>query len=292
MSDFKNLHPVCIFSYFVVVIGMILVCNDPLLMVIACAGAALLLGTTEKSGIKKHIKWMLPLLILIAIANPLVNHRGVTRLFVLFDQWITLEAVCYGVSSALSLAAVILWFCCYQKIMTSDKFLYIFGKIAPACALLVSMALAFVPKLQKQLEQILECRQMMPLQEENRLKDKIYTAIRNVSILLGWSLENTVEQADSMKARGYGIKKRTAFHLFRIRRRDVIFLAVLLVETGICLGLRILGYGTMEFYPRIVDTFSGKWNGLFYLTFLLLAVLPGIMEWKEEMVWRSYNLNP
>ena len=52
MSDFKNLHPVCIFSYFVVVIGMILVCNDPLLMVIACAGAAFLLGTTEKSDIK------------------------------------------------------------------------------------------------------------------------------------------------------------------------------------------------------------------------------------------------
>ena len=36
---------------------------------------------------------------------------------------------------ALSLAALILWFGCYSEVMTSEKFLYLFGKIAPASAL-------------------------------------------------------------------------------------------------------------------------------------------------------------
>ncbi|MFR5355769.1 MAG: energy-coupling factor transporter transmembrane component T [Clostridia bacterium] len=97
----------------------------------------------------------------IAVANPLVNHRGVTLLGMFLNQWITLEAIAYGLTAGMSLAALILWFGCYSEVMTSEKFLYLFGKIAPASALLISMALQLVPKLNRQLGEIRESQEML-----------------------------------------------------------------------------------------------------------------------------------
>ena len=36
-------------------------------------------------------RFVLPMFLFIAIANPIFNHRGVTMLCMLFDQWFTLE---------------------------------------------------------------------------------------------------------------------------------------------------------------------------------------------------------
>ena len=39
MSGFKNLHPICSFSYFAIAIILVLVCQTPVAMVEALAGA-------------------------------------------------------------------------------------------------------------------------------------------------------------------------------------------------------------------------------------------------------------
>lgn len=289
MSNFNSLHPICIFIYFITVILMILLCLNPVMMFIACTGAFFFLVKIEKVNVFVWFKWTFPMILLVSIVNPLFNHRGVTRLFLLFDQWITLESICYGITSGLSLAALILWFACYQKIMTSDKFLYLFGKVAPATSLLISMALGLVPKLQGQLKQIQDCQEMLTPDSPTNL-GKIKKALRHVSTLLSWSLENTVEQADSMKARGYGVRRRTTFHLFRFEGRDARFMICFLILAAVCIAGRIFGYGTMEFYPRMDVLFYDKIDVLFYFIFLVLVMIPGIMEWKEELLWRYYDL--
>lgn len=232
---------------------------------------------------------IVPMILLITLTNTLLSHRGVTNLFLLCGQWVTLEAICYGLTSGLSLATLILWFACYQKIMTSDKFLYLFGKAAPATALLLSMALNLVPKLQGQLRQIQECQEMLRPDTPTAF-GKMKQALRHVSTLFGWSLENMVEQADSMKARGYGIKRRTTFHLFRFESRDARFLSFFLILATICIAGRIAGYGTMEFYPRMDRLFYNRIDFLFHVIFLILVMIPGMMEWKEELLWRYYDL--
>lgn len=206
MSGFKNLHPICSFSYFAIAIILVLVCQTPIAMLEALAGAVFFLHCTEGGKVWKRLRYLLPMLLLIAFANPLLNHRGVTRLVKIMNQWVTLEALCYGITAGLSLAALILWFGCYQEVITSDKFLYLFGKAAPGTALLISMALNLVPKLEQELQQIREGQEMLYPDKPGHM-EKIRKAIRHVSTLLGWSLENTVEQVDSMKARGYGSKR-------------------------------------------------------------------------------------
>lgn len=290
MRYFENLHPICIFIYFVAVIGLSLACFHPVMMLLSLTGAFLFLVRLKGGrGAGTQLWFGFSLFIFIAVANPLVNHRGVTLLGMFLNQWITLEAIAYGITSGLSLAALILWFGCYSEVMTSEKFLYLFGKIAPSSALLISMALQLVPKLSRQLTEIKESQDMLRPARKN-LGGKLGTALRHTSTLVGWSLEGAVEQTDSMKARGYGLKRRMTFHLFHFDSRDFRFLCGVLMLSGVCVIARAFGHGHMEFYPRMDAVITGESGIVLYVLFGVLTFLPAILEGKEALVWRSYGL--
>ena len=50
------------------------------------------------------------------------------------------------------LASVVLWFSSYNEVMTSDKFVYLFGRVIPALSLVLSMSLRFIPKFKAQMQ--------------------------------------------------------------------------------------------------------------------------------------------
>lgn len=90
---------------------------------------------------------ILPLMLLTAVLNPLFNHRGLTILCWLpGGNPLTLEAIAYGIAAAGMLAAAISWFYCLNRVFTTDKFVWLFGRIIPFLSLLVSMTLRFVPQ--------------------------------------------------------------------------------------------------------------------------------------------------
>ena len=290
MRFFGTLHPAVSMCYFVCVIGLTLACPHVVTVLLSLLGSTLFnLALRGRKAFGRTMRFVLPMFLIVCIGNPLVNHRGVTMLFLLFDQWITLEAIVYGIVTACSLAAIILWFGCYQEVMTSDKFLYLFGKIAPATALLITSALRFIPQMQQNAAQIKESRAM--LQDNSpRLFQKLAHAIQNLSALLGMSMENAVQTADSMKARGFGARRRTTFHLFRFDARDARTLALMLTLCGICVVARCYGHGYMEYYPRITALTMGASSMTMFILFAALMLLPSILEAKEAVVWRSYGL--
>ena len=290
MRFFGTLHPAVSMCYFVCVIGLTLACPHVVTVLLSLLGSTLFnLALRGRKAFGRTMRFVLPMFLIVCIGNPLVNHRGVTMLFLLFDQWITLEAIVYGIVTACSLAAIILWFGCYQEVMTSDKFLYLFGKIAPATALLITSALRFIPQMQQNAAQIKESRAM--LQDNSpRLFQKLAHAIQNLSALLGMSMENAVQTADSMKARGFGARRRTTFHLFRFDARDARTLALILTLFGICVVARCYGHGYMEYYPRITALTMGASSMTMFIIFAALMLLPSILEAKEAVVWRSYGL--
>ena len=67
---------------------------------------------------------------------------------------LTLESILYGLAAAAMLVTVIGWFSCYNAVMTSDKFIYLFGRIIPSLSLLFSMVLRFVPRFKAQLKTV------------------------------------------------------------------------------------------------------------------------------------------
>ena len=104
------------------------------------------------------------------------------------------------------------------------------------------------------------------------------------------SMENAVQTADSMKARGFGARRRTTFHLFRFDARDARTLALILTLSGICVVARCYGHGYMEYYPRITALTMGPSSMTMFILFAALMLLPSILEAKEAVVWRSYGL--
>lgn len=87
--------------------------------------------------------------LLVAVTNPLFSHNGVTPLFYLNGNPVTLEAFVYGAAIAVMVVGVMLWCRCYSAVMTSDKFLYLFGRAIPKLALVLSMALRFIPMFKR-----------------------------------------------------------------------------------------------------------------------------------------------
>ena len=91
------------------------------------------------------------------------------------------------------------------------------------------MILRFIPRFQNHLKKIIDINKIgdNPYKSQSllrRLKALFYT----FSILVTWAFENSIETANTMKARGYGLKNRTTFHLYKFELRDTILLTTLI----------------------------------------------------------------
>ena len=129
-SGLSLYHPLVSFGYFVAVIAGTLLFIHPILVPVslACAifCAALING---KKTLLATLGFGVPMFVFIALANPLFNHRGATILFYLFDNPVTKEAIVYGIVSAGMMFAAVVWFTCYNTVVTSDKFIDIFYRL-------------------------------------------------------------------------------------------------------------------------------------------------------------------
>ena len=99
---------------------------------------------------------MLPLLVITALINPaFFSSGGVTILTYLpSGNPLTLESYPLRYLCCVLLITVIAWFSCFNAIMTSDKFVYLFGRVIPALSLVLSMSLRFVPRFTAQIKVI------------------------------------------------------------------------------------------------------------------------------------------
>ena len=127
---FSRCHPVLNFFYFGVVLVFTMFNQHPVFLGISYIAA--LSYSFILNGVKKTMKqsflFTLPGLLIVALLNPMFNHYGVTMLYYIESSgnWVTLEALVYGVVLGAVMFVVIQWFSCYNQIMTSDKFVYLF----------------------------------------------------------------------------------------------------------------------------------------------------------------------
>lgn len=228
MTDaFSRCHPVLNFFYFAVVLGFTMFIQHPVYLAVSFVAATAY--SMWLNGVKKVLKinflLTLPSLLIVALLNPMFNHYGVTPLLYIESSgnWVTLEAMVYGIVLGCVLFIMILWFSCYNQIMTSDKFVYLFGRIIPALSLVLSMALRFVPRFMTQLKIIRNGQKSMGRDTSNgNIISRARHGLNILSILITWALENAIETSDSMRSRGYGLHGRTAFSIYSFTKRDKI----------------------------------------------------------------------
>ncbi len=242
-----------------------------------------------RKAVRFGLLFMLPLLLLAAIVNPAFNHAGVTVLAYLpTGNPLTLESLLYGLAAAALLVTVIFWFTCYTAVMTSDKFVYLFGRVIPALSLVLSMTLRFVPKFKAQIQVVSEAQRCVGRDVSNGSNlQRLRNGITILSIMITWCLENAIETADSMKSRGYGLPGRSAFSIYRFDDRDKGAL-LWLVFCGVYIGSGSLAGGLYWLYfPAIKGVAMGPLSISFLLVYLALCLTPVIINVAADWRWKK-----
>lgn len=287
-DEFSTYHPIVNMVFFVGAIGIGMFMMHPIFLALSFAAAISYQFMQTGTRGWKTVVWMLPFFVLAAGMNALFTHQGMTLLFYLNNgNPVTLEAILYGLAAGTMLVGVLLWFTCFNRVITSDKLTYLFGKLVPALSLLLSMIFRMIPKLQKQLKQVSMAQKGIGRDSsEGNLWLRIRNGMKMLSIITTWSFESSVQTADSMRARGYGLRGRTNYVKYRMTGRDRRALLFCIVTLGIVFWGKASGTITFYYYPAI------SWNQTtpaaiaVYVAFGLFLFLPIICNIWEDARWK------
>lgn len=287
-STFAGYHPAVNFIYFVFVIGITMFSMDPAFLAVTLGASwtwSYILSGSK--ALKFNMSITIPIMIVMALINTFFVHNGATVLFYLLGNRITLEAFFFGLAGATMISSVVVWFSCFNTIMTSDKFIYLFGKAAPVLALTISMIFRFIPLLKNRYSEISMGQRCLGRHGSGKTFDRMRQTAKETSILISWSLEASIETSDSMEARGYGLKGRTSFHLFKFTRRDKRLLLFILLP-GILTALScFMNLTTIYYYPTIRLGQWGLWKILTLLCYGILLSTPAVIDLQGEKKWRA-----
>ena len=288
-DTFSSYHPVISFLYFALVLVYTMFFMHPVSTLISLASSmAYAIYLNGKRAVRFSLRYLLPMMLLAAVVNPAFNHEGATILTYLpSGNPLTLESIFYGISAAVMLSAVITWFSCYTAVMTSDKFVYLFGRIIPALSLVLSMTLRFVPKFKDQFRVVSEAQRCIGRDASaGTLLQRMKNAVTILSIMVTWSLENAIETADSMRSRGYGLPGRTAFSIYRFDGRDkTALLWLCFCGVYIFAGWRV-GALDWRYYPTMKGVLTGAFPISFQIVYLALCLTPVILNRTEDRKWK------
>jgi len=286
-SAFSSVHPVVSLLYFTGVAVMSMMLLHPVFLATSVC-LLLLLNILQGSGalMKKMMMASISMAAIVAIANPLFTHRGSTMLFYLFDNPVTLEAIVYGITMALSFLTISFAFTSYNETISSHKFLYLFSRISPKAALLTMIAIRFVPLFLRRLSHITIVQKTKGVQlETGSLRNRARNGMKLLSVLLVCSLEEALQTADSMQARGFGTVKRSTYIRYRMTRRDWLLLSIFIILLLSCLVGTIFGAGVLSIYPKVEPLAFQRKDGVLYTAFCLYISIPIIIEGREWAWW-------
>lgn len=305
-SGFKGYHPLVNVLFFISIIAFGMLLRHPVYLVISfISSTTYYLKLSGKDGRKTVFRFLLPMLLFVVIINSFFNHYGVTTLFILpSGNNFTFEALVMGIVSGITVVSVIQWFFCCNEVVTEDKFMHIFGRILPKGALVVSMILRFVPLYRRRYKEISQARKCMGLNGTDSFICKMKNTFKNIGILVSWSFENAIETADSMKARGYGLKGRTYYSRFQWHTGDTLALILLVLFDALIIFGLVSNSAYCIYNPYVIINQPSEIGTTYIINelnltinpfgfrsiisliaFTLLCFLPLTIDLKEDIKW-------
>ena len=104
LKSFSSLHPLVLIVYFLSILVVSMFSTNPVLLFISLVGGMMFFCMmNSKKAFLSDLAFYIPMFLLIAIINPLFSHNGVTPLFFMNGNPVTLEAILYGGNIALML---------------------------------------------------------------------------------------------------------------------------------------------------------------------------------------------
>lgn len=282
-DHFGDRHPLVTFIYFASVMLFSMISFNPACLTATLVCASVYFMTVRgAAALLKRLVLITPVFIVTALINPTFNHRGATILaYFPTGNPLTAESILFGLAAGEMLAAALMWLDCFNRIMTSDKTVYLFGRILPSLALLISVTFRFIPRMTLRFKQIYSAqKQFAP--ENGGFLSKLRLTLGALSALVSYMLESSIEISDSMQSRGCGFGKRTQYSLFRFGSRDTADMAIIIFLSAATGTAFAKGLFKFDYYPLISGVKAVPWA---YICFTLLCLVPTAINIKEEIKW-------
>ena len=284
---FSKCHPAVNFLFFLGAIGFGVMIQHPAYLVAGVAAAAVYYLLLKGARGWKLILAMVPLFVFLTAINPLFNIYGATLLFEIFGRPYTVEALLYGGAVAAVFVVMILWFGCYNQVLTSDKFTSLFGNLIPSISLLLVMIFRMVPNLLRKAAQIAGVRKSVGKggAEAATAREKISDGMTVLDTLTSWALEGGIITGDSMRSRGYGAAKRTSFMIYTMTALDWILLGVMVILGAVVIVFALLGSTAAEYTPELAVAEVSGMPVIGLIAYCLYLLIPTVLHIKEAIQW-------
>jgi energy-coupling factor transport system permease protein len=236
--------------------------DHPVVLGAALAGivfAGIAAGVGRQLG--RAARFAAPLVLLIALVNPLVTREGLTLLArgpvvpVIGRLDVTLEALVYGAVAGLRVLLVVLAFALYSAAVDPDRMLRAFRRFGLRSSLTASLTTRLVPVLGRDAERLSAAyglRASSPARAVGAGGGIRRAAVLNKALAAG-ALERAIEVAAALEVRGFAAASRLRVRPERApwSRHDVAFGASALALGGLIgLGL-VTGIAEFSPYPAI-----------------------------------------
>lgn len=290
---FDSYHPMMNLIYFTAAIACTISFKQPVFLAISFLCA--FIYSVKLGGLKVFILNLVFAIFAALYAGwySYYNHFGVTKLRVNFiGNQITLESVTYGLVIGIIVATVLMWFCCVFMLITADKIVYLFGRISPKLSLFLSILLRTVPRIKTRAIRIEISREGIGRGiKQGNIWERFLHLLSLISILITWTLEDFVESSNSMRSRGYSLKGRTAFSIYRFDNRDrSLVIAFFWCLTFVMMAV-LFNQTSMYFNPAIIMNRITPISYVFYTAYAVFLLLPMALQIVGEYSFKKLRKN-
>lgn len=289
-TAFDLFHPGVALCYFAAMLALGMAAMQPVCLGLTLLGAlayAIMLRGWRAAA--RSALWQAPLVLVLAVANPLFSASGSTELFRIGLHAIYAESLVYGLCMGVMLISVLLLISNATLVITSDKIMELTGNVIPVVGLMLSMTARLVPQFVRRGFDIASVQRACTAARgaegaHSRSRAALARRLRQVSVLMGWSMEDSLDTASAMKARGWGAgARRSVYARHRFKRADAAALAFVAALAALAAVSAFVACTAFSFYPTLRG-FS-PWG--IYVPFALFALLPTALEIGERARWRS-----
>lgn len=287
---FEKCHPAVNFIYFSAVIAGTILFNHPIFLLISFVCG--FLYSIKRNGWKAFVfnAILIPLIAAFALYYSNFNHFGVTVLRQnMIGNNMTVESLVYGFALGVTAAGVLMWFSCIYSVFTTDKVVYLFGKVSPRLSLFLAILLRMVPRIKREAKKINTAQRGIGRgANQGNVFQRLRNSIRILSMLITWTIDSLNLVSESMRSRGSSLRGRKAFSIYRFDNRDRAYVVVLFVCLTMTMMAVILKQTDILYDPKIIMTPITAMSYLFYTGYALLCLMPlGLEVWTQYRFWKA-----
>ena len=274
VAAFSMSHPAVPALYMVLTLGLTMFSMQPVLIALSLAGG-LAYGFATRGTVRTlgALRWQLPVILIIALVNPLFSASGSTELFRIGMRAVYLESLVYGLCMGGLFVASVLWFEAAASMLEYDKVLALLGNAAPVIALMISMCMRLIPQFLRRGRTVLAVQDAIDM-PGRKPADPVRSRLRASSVLMGWGMEDSLERADAMRSRGWGaVPRRATYARYWLGRSDVVALVGLALFGAVAVAVAWTATTQYSFYPQL--SVPAPWQG--YVVYAVWMALPCVL---------------